>query len=167
MPRRIALWRLELGAGAAAATIGLITLPTALLAPLFPVCAVARSASGACPSSATRVVSLLATHPGGDIWALLLGLLVVTLLGAAGAISDARMQPTLGGGRISGIRGISGAGVLALWGATIVVFAICALGSRGSLGLLYLPSTLALALGAYVALLRRLAARRASTAPEG
>lgn len=160
MPRRIALWRLELGAGAAAATIGLVTLPMALLAPLFPVCAVARSTSGACPSSAASVVSLLATHPGGDVWALLIGLLIVTLLGAAGAISDARTQPTQGGALISG------AGMLALWGATIVVFATCALGSRGSLGLLYLPSTLALALGAYVALLRRLALRRVSTAPE-
>ena len=161
MPRRIALWRLELGAGAAAAAIGLVTLPMALLAPLFLVCDVTPTSSGACPPSATRVVSLLATHPGGEVWALLLSLLALTLLGAAGAISDARAQPTLGA------KLISGAGMLALWGATIVVFAVCALGSRGSLGLLYLPSTLALALGAYVALLRRLALRRASAAPEG
>lgn len=161
MPRRIALWRLELGAGAGAAAIGLLTLPMALLAPLFPVCDVTPSASRACPPSATRVVSLLATHPGGDVWALLLGLLALTLVGAAGAIADARAQPTLGAKLISGV------GMLALWGATIVVFAVCALGSRGSLGLLYLPSTLALALGAYVALLRRLALRRASAASEG
>lgn len=161
MLRRIALWRLELGAGAAAAAIGLITLPVTLLAPLFPVCSVARTASGVCPPSATRVVSLLATHPGGDVWALLIGLLIVTLLGAVGAVSDARTQPAPGG------RLISGAGMLALWGATIVVFAVCALGSYGPLGLLYLPSTLALALGAYAALLRRLALRRASTAHEG
>jgi hypothetical protein len=47
-----------------------------------------------------------------------------------------------------------------------VVFAVCALGSRGPLGLLYLPSTLALALAAYVALLRRVAARRAAARAE-
>jgi hypothetical protein len=61
---------------------------------------------------------------------------------------------------------LSGAGLLALWGATLVVFAVCALGSRGPLGLLYLPSTLALALAAYVALLRRVAARRAAARAE-
>lgn len=155
MARRIALWRMELGAGVAAAAIGLLTLPMALLAPIYPLCAVTRPGAS-CPASATRYVSLLAAHPGGDVWALLLGLLLVTLVGAAGAVLDARGRPS------PGARLIVGAGMLALWGATLVVFAICALGSRGPLGLLYLPSTLALALAAYVALLRRLAARRAA-----
>lgn len=155
MARRIALWRMELGAGVAAVAIGLLTLPMALLAPLFPLCDAAPSASGACPT-ATRYVSLLAAQPGADVWALLIGLLALTLVGAAGAITDARSQlaPTA--------RMPSGAALLALWGASLAVFVICALGSRGPLGLLYLPSTLALALAAYVALLRRVAARRAT-----
>jgi hypothetical protein len=159
MARRIALWRMELGAGVAAIAIGLLTLPMALLAPLYPLCGGAPSASGACPT-APRYVALLAAQPGADVWALLIGLLALTLVGAAGAIADARLQPALAA------RMFSGAGLLALWGATLVVFAICALGSRGPLGLLYLPSTLALALAAYVALLRRVAARRAAARAE-
>lgn len=155
MARRIALWRMELGAGVAAVAIGLLTLPMALLAPLFPLCDAAPSASGACPT-ATRYVSLLAVQPGADVWALLIGLLALTLVGAAGAITDARSQPA------PTARMPSGAALLALWGASLAVFVICALGSRGPLGLLYLPSTLALALAAYVALLRRVAARRAT-----
>ncbi len=158
MARRITLWRMELGAGVAAAVIGLLTLPMALLAPLYPVCAVTPPRGVACPAADTRAVSLLATHPAGAVWALLLGLLMLTLVGAAGAVVDARARPSPG----PGARLIVGAGMLALWGATLVVFAICALGSRGPLGLLYLPSTLALALAAYSALLRRLAARRAA-----
>lgn len=159
MARRIALWRMELGAGVAAAVIGVLTLPMALLAPLYPLCDAALSASGSCPS-ATRYVALLAAHPGADVWALLLGLLALTLVGVVGAITDARAQPA------PAARILSGAGLLALWGATLVVFAICALGSRGPLGLLYLPSTLALALAAYVGLLRRVSARRAAARAE-
>lgn len=159
MARRIALWRMELGAGVAAAVIGVVTLPMALLAPLYPLCDAALSASGSCPG-ATRYVALLAAHPGADVWALLLGLLALTLVGAVGAITDARARPA------PAARILSGAGLLALWGATLVVFAICALGSRGPLGLLYLPSTLALALAAYVGLLRRVSARRAAARAE-
>jgi hypothetical protein len=156
MARRITLWRMELGAAVAAAVIGLLTLPMALLAPLYPVCSVTPPPGTTCLATDARAVSLLATHPGGAVWALLLGLLILTLVGAAGAVVDARARPS------PGARLIVGAGMLALWGATLVVFAICALGSRGPLGLLYLPSTLALALAAYSALLRRLAARRAA-----
>lgn len=152
MPRRIALWRIELGAGIAAAVIGALTLPMALLAPLYPVCPATDDAR--CAASAARYVSLLATQPGAGVWALLLALLALTLVGAAGAIADARAQVS------AEARLVAGGGMLALWSAALAVFVICALGSRGPLGLLYLPSTLALALGAYVALLRRLAARR-------
>ncbi|HET9109366.1 MAG TPA: hypothetical protein VFN78_00945 [Ktedonobacterales bacterium] len=155
MPRRIALRRMELGAGAAAAIIGLLTLPMALLAPLYPVCAVTSASEPNC--APIHYVSLLGAHPEGGVWALLLALLALTLAGAAGAITDAR------GPVATGARLVAGVGMLALWGATLVVFAICALGSRGPLGLLYLPSTLSLALAAYVALLRRLAARRAAS----
>ena len=152
MPRRIALWRIELGAGIAAAVIGALTLPMALLAPLYPVCPAADGAT--CAAARARYVSLLATQPGVGVWALLLALLALTLVGAAGAIADARAQVG------AEARLFAGAGMFALWSASLVVFAICALGSRGPLGLLYLPSTLALALAAYVALLRRIAARR-------
>jgi hypothetical protein len=165
MLRRIALWRLELGAGAAAAVIGLLTLPMALLAPLYPVCVATSPVAGACPSSAARYVSLLAARPGAAVWALLVGLLALTLVGAAGAVVDARTTPAPNAPLIAGIGANVRAslGLAPLWGATLVVLAICALGSRGPLGLLYLPSTLALALAAYVALLRRLAARRSDT----
>ena len=152
-PRRIALGRIELGAGIAAIVIGLLTLPMTLLAPLYPVC----PAGGAttCAATSTRFVSLLATRPDASAWALLLALLALTLAGGAGAIVDAR-APLAANTRL-----VAGCGMPALWGAALLVFAICALGSRGPLGLLYLPSTLALALAAYVALLRRLATRRA------
>jgi len=155
MPRRIAPGRVELGAGVAAAVIALLTLPMALLAPLYPVCPNAQATT--CAAAQARYVSLLAAHPGADVWALLLALLALTLAGAAGAVADARTRAPVGA------RLASGMGLLALWGATLLVFAICALGSRGPLGLLYLPSTLALALAAYSALLRRLEARRLST----
>ncbi len=170
MPRRIVLWRIELGAGVAAVVIGLLTAPVALLAPLYPVCGAAAPGGTACPASTARSISLLAAHPGADVWALLLALLALTLVGAAGAIADARTRPTPGAGRGAGVAGIGGlrasGGLAPLWGATLVVCAICALGSRGPLGLLYLPSTLALALAAYVALLRRLAARRELARPD-
>lgn len=158
MPRHIALERIELGAGIAAAAIGLLTLPMALLAPLYPIC----SGAQGCTAGQARYVSLLAAHPGADVWVLLLALLALTLAGAAGAIADARRRAPVGA------RLASGVGMLTLWGAALAVFVICALGSRGPLGLLYLPSTVALALAAYVALLRRLAARRlASASPDG
>ena len=80
MARRITLWRMELGAGVAAAVIGLLTLPMALLAPLYLVCAVTPPHGAACPTANTRAVSLLATHPGADVWALLLGLMILTLV---------------------------------------------------------------------------------------
>lgn len=159
MPRRIPLRRFELGAGVAAGVIGLLSFPVTLLAPLYTVCASARPGAQTCPPAATRTVSLLATHPGADVWALLLALLALTLVGAAGAVADARATVAADG------RLVGGPGMLALWGGTLLVFAICALGSRGPLGLLYLPSTLALALAAYVAPLRRLAARRVTPNP--
>jgi hypothetical protein len=156
MPRRIALWRIELGAGIAAAVIGILTLPMSLLAPLYPVCPATATSGATCAAAQARTVSLLATQPGAGVWVLLLALLALTLVGAAGAIADARARVS------AEARLVAGAGMLALWSASLVVFAICALGSHGPLGLLYLPSTLALALAAYVALLRRIAMRRAA-----
>lgn len=156
-PRRIALGRIELGAGIAAIAIGLLTLPMTLLAPLYPVCPAAARGATTCAAASARSVSLLATQPGAAVWALLLALLVITLAGGIGAIADAR-APLAADARL-----VAGRGMLALWVAALLIFAACALGSRGPLGLLYLPSTLALALAAYVALLRRLAARRATS----
>lgn len=155
MARRIPLARLELGAGAAAAVMGLLTPPIALLLPIYNRCAAPLTIRGACPGHKSTTVSLMATHPDGGVWALLVVLLLLTLAGAAGAILDAnkRLEPH---GRL-----VAGAEMLLLWGATLLVFAACASGSRGPLGVLYLPSTLALLLAAYVALLRRLAARHA------
>lgn len=154
MARRIPLARLELGAGAAAAVMGLLTPPIALLLPIYGACSAPLTASGACPGGVTTAVSLMATHPDGSVWALLITLLFLTLVGAAGAVLDARKRLDPHG------RLIAGTEMLLLWGATVLVFAACVLGSRGPLGVLYLPSTLALLLAAYVALLRRLAVRR-------
>ncbi len=154
MARRIPLARLELGAGAAAAVMGLLTPPIAVLLPIYVTCTAPLTASGACPGGATTAVSLMAAHPDGSVWALLIALLFLTLVGAAGAILDARRRLDPHG------RLIAGTEMSLLWGATLLVFAACVLGSRGPLGVLYLPSTLALLLAAYVALLRRLAARR-------
>ena len=125
-----------------------------LLAPLFSVCPAAARGATTCAVASARSVSLLATRPGVEIWALLLALLAITLAGGIGAIADARAPLAADAQLMAGRR------MLALWVAALLVFATCALGSRGPLGLLYLPSTLALALAAYVALLRRLAARR-------
>ncbi len=154
MPRRIALWSIEFAAGAAAVVLGLLTLPMSLFAPLYPVCASATPGRSACAT--TRYISLVAAHPTGSVWALLLGLLALTLVGAAGAVTDARRRFEVGE------RLTSSWGLFALWAAALLVFAICALGWRGPLGIIYLPTTMVLALASYVALLRRLAARRAA-----
>lgn len=160
MARRIPLARLELGAGAAAAVMGLLTPPVALLLPIYNRCAAPLTIRGVCPGQKSTTVSLMATHPDGGVWALLIVLLFLTLVGAAGAMLDARKRLEPNGRLIAGVE------MLLLWGATVLVFGACASGSRGPLGVLYLPSTLTLALAAYVALLRRLAVRHAQSSTD-
>lgn len=156
--KHIPLRRVELGAGAAAATLGLLTLPMSLFAPLFPVCAAPPTATGTCPASATRYIALVAAHPGAGVLALLVALMALTLASAALAVADARREPG------DPARRDGHWGRIALWGTALIIFAVSAMGSRGPLGLLYLPSSLVLALAAYVSLLRRMAARRAAGA---
>ena len=142
-PRRLA--RIELGAGVAAALLALGALGLLLSAPLIAYCATAAASHAAasqqhaCPPADVRYTSLL--HAGADAgtWLFLLGMLALTLLGAAGAIGAARFA-----WRWS---------LWALWAGTLLTFAGCALGVRG-VGAVYLPATLALCLAAYAAALR-------------
>jgi hypothetical protein len=137
--------RVELGAGIAAGVLAVLAFIVILLAPLATYCTVATS--GTCPRGAIRNESLLAAGPSAGVWAFLLGVLLVMLVGAAGAVSEARF----------GMR----RGALLLWGGTLVAFLPCAL---TPLGIFYLPAVVALLLASYASTLRRVAARRALSA---
>lgn len=134
--------RVEFGAGIAAAVLSLFALGMLLFAPLVTYCAVQVRAPTACPD--VRTTSL--AHAGLDAaaWAFLIGMLALTLAGAAGAIGEARF----------GVR----EGAYALWAGAALVFAGCAL-TAGGVGMLYLPSVLALCLAAYASVARKLRAR--------
>jgi len=150
--RRLA--RIELGAGVAAALLALGAFTLLLFAPLIAYCSssapVSSASSPTCPTDAVRYTSL--AHAGADAgtWLFLVVMLALTLLGAVGALGEARL-----GWRWS---------IWALWAGTLLAFAGCALGVR-SVGAVYLPSTLALCLAAYAALLRRRAARPRPSPP--
>lgn len=136
--------RIELGAGIAASALSLLAFVFVLFAPVVPVCAVANAQR--CPASAVRYEALAQVGPDASVWLFVLAMLALSLAGGVGAIIEAR----------SGRR----AAALPLWGATVLVFGGCALGA-GGLGVIYLPSVLALALAAYASVLRRLPVRNA------
>jgi hypothetical protein len=137
--------RIELGAGLAAGALALLALALLLFAPLVPACA----GSHACPGTNARYVSLLQARLAPDAWALVLTPALLTLVGAAGAIADARY----------GIR----AGIVPLGVAAGLGLLLCLLGAAGLVGVVYFPTILALALATYGAFLDRSAARPAAT----
>ena len=145
---RFPLRRIEFGAGLAAALLSVSALLLLLFTPLIAYCAVSTAPGGAttgvCPAQKTRYTSLLHVGVSGPTWAFLLGMLVVTLAGAVGAMGEARF----------GWRW----GAFALWIGALLAFGGCALALRG-VGALYLPTILALLLAAYVSILQRRRAR--------
>jgi hypothetical protein len=137
--------RAQLGAGIAAGLFSLLGLLGLLFAPVVPGCLARVSFTDHCPPAALRYVALPQANLGADAWALLIGLALVLLLGAAGAIWDARTEHRLA--------------PPLLWAGTILAFATCSLAARGLVGLAYLPAVLALCLAACASLARRQLAR--------
>jgi hypothetical protein len=146
--------RIELGAGIASGVLALLALALLLFTPLVPTC----TRPGECPANTTPAyVPLPQTHLGADAWALIIAPALLTVIGAAGAISDARY----GTHRALGAH----AGTVSLGVAASLMFLLCALGSAGVVGVVYFPATLALALAAYGAFLARSSPRSSARAP--
>lgn len=149
--RREMLRRLELGAGIAGAVLALAGLVVLLLAP-FQACRVAVAANGNCPAADVYSTTLLRLGLPTGFWIYLAIIAGALLVGAAGAIAEARL------GRPGG--------AWALWVGAILGFMACAF-TAGGTGIFFLPAVLADGLAAYASLLRRLRARRAATPNEG
>lgn len=137
--------RAELGAGIAAAIMGVAALLVVLFVPLVAVCAVKVSFTNVCPPHHIRLVTIPRARLASGAWVYLIGVLVIVFAGAAGAIADARYAWR--------------ASALPLWGAAVLAFGGCCLVARTVLGLVFLPAVLALLLGAYLAIARRMPAR--------
>ncbi len=133
--------RIEFGAGIAACVLGALAFAFLVFAPIVPVCA---SPAQLCRKGSPAYVSVVHASPGASVWLFVLAMLALSLAGGIGAIVEART-----GRRLAAIP---------LWAATVLVFAGCAL-AVGGVGLIYLPSVLALALAAYASILARLSAR--------
>src|SRR5690348_14171097 len=134
--------RIEFGAGIGACALSVLAFAFLVFAPIVPVCTVA--ATQTCPAHAVRYESLAQAPSGFVTWLFVLAMLALSLAGGVGAIVEART-----GQRFAAIP---------LWATTVLVFAGCAL-AVGGVGLIYLPSVLALGLAAYASILSRLAAR--------
>lgn len=130
--------KVELGAGVGAAVIGVLTLLVLLFAPLIAYCTT--GALHTCPAQAIQYQSLPQAGADIGVYGYLVGMALVVLAGAGGAIAEARY----------GLRG----GIVPLWTGTIMAFMGCALAAQG-IGLLYLPDVLALTLAAYASLMQR------------
>ena len=133
--------RIEFGAGIAACALSVLAFVFVLFAPIVPLCA---SPKQQCPRGAPAYVAVVRTSPGAGVWLFVLAMLALSLLGGISAIIEAR----------TGRR----AAAIPIWVATVLVFGGCALFATG-IGLIYLPSALALGLAAYAAALARLPAR--------
>lgn len=135
--------RVELGAGIAAGILSIAGMLVLLFGPLVSYCANRVDDIGQC--SNIRYTSLANTGLTAGGWVFTIGMLLITLAAAAGAIGESRF----------GIR----IGALALWiGGALVLFG-CAL-AAGTIGLFYLPSVLALGLATYASILCRLNERQ-------
>jgi hypothetical protein len=133
--------RAQYGAGIATGVLAVLGLAALLFAPLVRGCIVDVTFTNRCPPRGIRYVPLPQTGLAADAWALLIGLGIVVVIGAAGAVIDARRDWR--------------AGALPLWIATVLAFGACVAALRGLVGLLYLPSVLALSLAATASLARR------------
>ncbi|MBF6590161.1 MAG: hypothetical protein IVW57_06465 [Ktedonobacterales bacterium] len=132
--------RAQFGGGIAAGILSLLGLAVLLFAPLVPACVADVSFTPTCPPHALRYVALPQTHLGGDVWALILGMLIILLAGAAAALADARFAWRLG--------------AIPLWAAVVLALGGWGYAARSVVGLVYLPAVLALCLATYASILR-------------
>jgi hypothetical protein len=131
--------KVELGAGVAAGVLSIAALAMLLLAPLVPYC----PQTAETPCAQVRYTALAQTGLDVEGWAYLLGMTALLLMGAAGAVIEART----GAPRAA----------VPLWIGAALALAGCAFGARAA-GLVYLPAVLALCLATYASLLRRMRA---------
>lgn len=149
---RAELWRrAERGAAVATAVLAIAAGLIVLFAPLVAYCAVPL-AHGACPAGALRTESLRSASTGGDVWAYLVAMLLVLLIGAGGAARDAARawRP--------GAAFVAVAAVLALVGFVV--------GAGTVLGLIFLPPVLGVVFASFAAVMRRRAARVGTSGAE-
>ncbi len=123
--------RIELGAGIGAAVLGFIGLIALMFAPIITRCVSGQVHN--CPQRDLRYESLMAqAHVDASVWIFIIGMLLVVLIGAAGAIAEAGF----------GLRG----GMIPLWSGAIMAFAGCLIVQ--GIGLFYFPAIIALAVAA-------------------
>jgi hypothetical protein len=134
--------KIEFGAGVAAGVLALIGVLALLFLP-FPYCTV--NTTSTCPAKDVRTASLFQLADA-SIWIYLTVMLLFMLVGAGGAVAEARY----------GMR----RGAIALWAGSILAFMGCALFAAG-LGLFFLPALLALAIAGYGSIFQRRLARLA------
>ena len=139
--------RIEFGAGIAACALSVLAFVFVLFAPIIPVCA--NASAQQCPANAVRYMSAVQSSPGAGFWIFVLAMLALSLLGGVSAMIEAR----------TGRR----AAAIPLWASAVLVLGGCALFATG-IGLIYLPSVLALGLAAYASVLGRLPVRSQSPA---
>lgn len=138
--------RVELGAGIGAAILGIIGLIGLMFAPIIAQCASGQVRN--CPQRNIRYESLLHVQADASVWVFIVGMLLLVLIGAAGAIAETRF----------GLRG----GAIPLWSGVIMAIAGCLIVQ--GIGLFYFPAILALAVAAAASLMRQRALAR--SAPE-
>lgn len=129
--------RIELGAGIGAAVLGVVGLVALMFAPIIAHCVSGPLQS--CPRGDLRYTSLLQTQVDASVWAIVIGMLLLVLIGAAGAIAEARF----------GLRG----GVIPLWSATIMALAGCVFVQ--GIGLFYFPAIFALVVAGIASRMRQ------------
>ncbi len=130
--------RIELGAGIGAAVLSFIGLIALMFAPIITRCASGQVRN--CPQRDIRYESLMAqAHVDASVWIVIIGMLLVVLIGAAGAIAEAGF----------GLRG----GMIPLWSGAIITFAGCLIVQ--GIGLFYFPAIIALAIAAGASLRRQ------------
>lgn len=138
--------RVELGAGIAAGILSIIGVLVLLFGPLVSYCAYRVNNLSQCAD--VRYTSLAQAGLSATGWIFTVGLLLITLAAAAGAIGESRF----------GLR----QGALALWTGGALVLLGCAL-TASTIGIFYLPSVLALGLATYASVLCRMSERQRAT----
>jgi hypothetical protein len=144
--------KIEFGAGVAAGVLALLGIIVLLLVPIN-YCTVPLSKTGTCPAGKVQTASVfhyLQLYADASIWIYLIVMLLLMLVGAGGAVTEARY----------GIR----RGAIGLWAGGILAFMGCALFGT-NLGLFFLPALLALAIASYASIFQRRLARLSPSSP--
>lgn len=139
--------RLELGAGIGAVVLGVIGVLGLMFAPILAQCTSGQVRG--CPQHNIRYASLVQVHADVSVWIFIIGMLVVVLIGAAGAIAEAGFR----------LRG----GVIPLWSGAVMAIAGCLIVQ--GIGIFYFPAILALAVAAGSSLMRQRALVRSARGP--